>query len=521
MFGNLERLDERGSCLESRFEYAFDASEHARNSTQEVRLRMTKHDSLVFALVYCRHHLQDHTGTLSINWTNIAVTNWANNCIPQHEMVLGFVAAPRGSGKTTTSYLVVPLWAGGHQHERFIWMGADSAPQAEQHLETLRRELADNELLRFDFPDFCTAKRSVRGKRTSDTDRRGDAMMSNGVILRSRGLDSRNLGTKIDQHRPGIMLIDDPEPGEGQYTVHQIAQRLKTLRFDIFPMGHSGTKILITGTPTRPDAIGDKLARYAREELQKEEAEWIEEEKLVRRIECVVVEPVENGETFWPNLWNEEQLSLMVETSSYARNFNSRPGSQDGWWEYPMFEVEAPPISKPQIVIMYVDPCSEEESGLSWSGWSIMALWPGVAQVFILDSGHTKKVGDKLMKALKVAITRAGDLSPAYVVVESNQGGGWIKPALNGLGIPVYTTKTSIPKPDRARQFLTLFQRGGTGVKFAKRMPEMWAEMVVYDGSGNTRDDILDSGAGGVQTLGKYRAFSHIRESNRKRGGSR
>ena len=502
MFGNLERVDQLGNRLENIFAIAYDMSEQARVASHEDRIAMVKGDSLVFALVYCRHHLLDHEGELSINWTNIAITNWANECIPKHDKVLGFIAAPRGSGKTTTSYLIVPVWAGANQYERFIWMGADSAPQAEQHLETLRRELADNELLRYDYPTFCSPKMSVRGKKTSDTDRRGDAMMGNGVILRSRGLDSRNLGTKIDQHRPGIMLIDDPEPGEGQYTTFQIEQRLKTLRYDIFPMGHTGTKILMTGTPTRPDAIGDKMARYARKELQKEEAEWIEEEKLERQVECTVVEPIQEGQTYWPHNHSVEKLTSMIDTSSYARNYNSRPGTQDGWWEYPDFVVEEPPQTNPQIVLMYVDPCSEEHGGKSWSGWTIVALWPSDARLWILDSGHTKQVGEGLMKHLKIAIVRT---PVAMVIVEANQGGGWIKPALNGLGVPVQTTKTSIPKEDRARQFLTLFQRAGTGVRFAKRMPEMWAEMVTYDGSGETRDDIMDSAAGGAQSLGKYR----------------
>lgn len=513
MFGNLERRDDLGSRLDSIYDNALELASIAKVAPQEDRIEIAKTDVLVFALIYLEHHLQDHRGEVSINWTNIAITNWANECIPQHNKVLGFIAAPRGSGKTTTSYLIVPLWTGAYQFERFIWMGADSAPQAEQHLETLRRELADNELLRFDFPDFCTPKRSVRGKRTADTDRRGDAMMSNGIIFRSRGLDSRNLGTKVGEHRPGVMLIDDPEPGEGQYTVHQIEQRLKTMRYDIFPMGHDGTKILITGTPTRPDAVGDKLTRYARGELQAEEAEWIEEERLEREVECRVVEPIQEDESYWPNLHPVDELEKKQKTTLYARNYDSRPGTQDGWWEYDMFEVEKPPTTPPQLVIMYVDPCSEEEKGKSWSGWCIAALWPNDARLWILDSGHTKKVGEALMRALKIAITRT---PVQLVVVETNQGGGWVKPALNGLGVRVETTKTSIPKPDRARQYLTLFQTQGTGVIHAKRMPEMWSEMVVYDGSGNTRDDILDSAAGAYKVLGRFRVFAAIRESNAK-----
>ena len=502
MFGNLSR-DEK--ALDQRFDEALQKAKEAHRSSQHKRREIASQDSLVFALIYCSHHLRDQSNALSINWTNIAITNWANSTIRGQEKVLGFIAAPRGSGKTTTSYLVVPLWAGGYQYERFIWMGADSAPQAEQHLETLRRELAENDYLRHDFPSFCTPKRSVRGKRTADTDRRGDAMMSNGVIFRSRGLDSRNLGTKIDRYRPGMMLIDDPEPGEGQYTVHQIEQRLKTLRFDILPMGHSATKVLITGTPTRPDAIGDKLARYARGELMSEEAEWIKEESIERKIDCRVVEPLQEDQSFWPAVFSSEKLSKMIGTSSYARNFDSRPGMQDGWWEYPMFQVADPPPTKPMMTVMYVDPCSEEKGGLSWSGWVIAALWPDNSHVWILDSGHTKKVGEGLMRHLKSPLART---PTNLVVVETNQGGGWVRPTLNSLGIPVETTKTSTPKEDRARQLLTLFQRGGVGVKFAKPMPELWAEMAVYDGSGTTRDDILDAAAGAAQTLARFRYFT-------------
>ena len=89
---------------------------------QAARIEATRLDPLLFAVLYCLHHLRDNEGRVTfadahLEWLRMA-RQWAvppAGPMEQREALL----APRDTGKSTWMLFILPLWAAAHGHIKF------------------------------------------------------------------------------------------------------------------------------------------------------------------------------------------------------------------------------------------------------------------------------------------------------------------------------------------------------------------------------------------------------------------
>jgi hypothetical protein len=85
-------------------------------------------------------------------------------------------------------------------------------------------------------------------------------LAKSGVAFQARGVDTMNLGTKVGTLRPDLLLLDDVEKDEGNYSIHQKQDRLKTILQAIFPMNINAV-VEFAGTTTMYGSIMHDLVR--------------------------------------------------------------------------------------------------------------------------------------------------------------------------------------------------------------------------------------------------------------------
>ncbi len=175
----------------------------------ECRRELCRYEPLLFGLLYLSHHLRGTETGEQITFSEFHIDlfeqakRWA---LPDDEPAQnrdGYVA-PRGAGKSTLTFLVLPLWAAAFGHRKFIAAFADSASQAEMHLASFKRELTTNALLRLDFPDLCAPARKPAG--TVESDNRAMLITKSGFVFGAKGIDSSSLGMKVGNMRPDLLL---------------------------------------------------------------------------------------------------------------------------------------------------------------------------------------------------------------------------------------------------------------------------------------------------------------------------
>lgn len=215
-------------------------------------------DPLAFALIYLPHHLRNDEGKITLSSVHV---EWAK--IGRRWLKPGAkrdaIIAPRSMGKSTWFFLILPTWAAAHGHATFVAAFANSATQAETHLLTFKRELDTNALLRVDFPELVGA-RMRRGRPVADS--QDMYIARSGLTFVARGADTGNLGLKVDERRPDLIILDDLEPGESSYSAYLAEKRLTTLLDDILPLNFAA-KVALVGTTVMSGSIVDQLREYA------------------------------------------------------------------------------------------------------------------------------------------------------------------------------------------------------------------------------------------------------------------
>src|SRR5690606_39463871 len=157
----------------------------------------------------------------------------------------------------------------------FIATFSDSTAQAEQHLANLRHELDTNELLRADFPELCQPALRADGLRVAT--RQDMLHQANGFVLVAKGLEAGVLGMKEGNLRPQLIILDDVEPGESNYSEYLVRKRLKTLLDVVLPLNDFARVILI-GTVTMAGSIVHQLVQSVR--TTEQPADWVRDERF-------------------------------------------------------------------------------------------------------------------------------------------------------------------------------------------------------------------------------------------------
>lgn len=474
-----------------------------------LRRELTARDPLLFACVYFAHHLRsdatDGQVTLAdahLGWVRDA-RGWLEPVTAPMQWRKAYIA-PRETGKSTWWFLILPMWAAAHGHIRFAAAFADSGTQAEIHLGTFRRELLRNQLLRADYPQLCSPARRQSGR--TEADSQGMYYGKNGFVFAARGIDSSNLGMKVDEMRPELLLFDDIEPDESNYSQYQKNKRMTTVIDAIFPM-NLRARVAIIGTVTMHGSIIHELVQKAAGDP--DAPGWIEDEKITVRHDLPVILRDDGSErSIWPAKWPMAFLNTIRHTRSYAKNFKNDPMGVDGeYWT--MDDFIHGQLDGVTFQILSIDPAVTTKNTSDWTGMAVIGYAParrtqdrtghrpGVipARCVVEDEWLVRLVG----KELRRKVVQILQMYPSVraVLIEINQGGeNWFD-ILHDLPVKIVTVNQTVKKELRAANTLNHYQRGR--VLHARKLPKTEGQMCAFPRG--PHDDLVDAVGSGVERL--------------------
>lgn len=515
--------------------------------TPEGRRALTRADPVLFAILYLRPHithLNDKLPTFAdphFVWARRALT-WITHAktppLPQQDRH-AFVA-PRESGKTTWWFLILPMWAAAHQHKTFIAAFAASATQAEGHLKTFKRELDQNQLLRYDHPDLCAPQRSSKGQPTADRDNQFNA--TSGFVFAARGIDSSNLGLKVSNKRPDLLLLDDIEPDEANYSPDLAEKRLGTMLDAVFPMNVRAT-VIIAGTTVMFNSIVHQLVRASSNHPAHQVEEWISDNNItVHHARPIATTTTGTERSIWPQKWPLSFLRSIRHTRSYHKNYENDPRSAEGaFWTESDIQYRTLPYTT--RTALFVDPRVKKTgnkktdyTGLAVVSWcppsaarrrpqhqdtdpsanpfpdlppeqflfapnapaglppllQLPELHPGFVQIEYAE--QSKLIGKPLARHMLTILQAFPRIS--RVVVETNQGGDLWLEAFEGLPIPVTTHFATEPKEVRFANALEFYQKTPPLVTHTEPLPQLEQQYLAYPRLAH--DDVADAATTGV-----------------------
>lgn len=205
---------------------------------------------------------------------------------------------PRGYCKSTRGENAT-LWMILYRHKQYVLFLGANAEMASMAIESIKMELAENDLLYEDFPEVVHAIRHLENKTQRCKSQTHGAIESHGPggkrvvipgaathiewtsdrlvmptiegvggqIVAAAGLLAASRGSRHKQPngttaRPDFVIIDDPQTDESALSPAMTAKRMRTLQRGIMQLGGHGNKISagINATVIEPDDMVDQLA---------------------------------------------------------------------------------------------------------------------------------------------------------------------------------------------------------------------------------------------------------------------
>lgn len=462
-----------------------------------VRVRQTKHDPLLFGLVYFGKHLAslETGGVISFSDFHLDLCayakSWATQTGPM-ENRHGWVG-PRGVGKSTWLFLILPTWALAHGHRKYVAAFADTATQAEQHLKSFKMELDNNDLLRFDFPTFAQAALRLDGRKVGDD--QSLTIRGNGAIFQAKGIDSSALGAKVGSQRPDVLLFDDIEPDEANYSAYQKKQRLSTILQAVFPMNTSAV-VTFAGTVTMPGSVIHDLVKSVTEGPDVER-QWVTDERIqAHHYPALATDDDGTERSTWPARWTLEYLMSIRHTRSFAMNFQNEPVSTDGMYWVPADITYADTVPTPQLgfirTALVLDPAVTDGKSSDFTGVAIGSLRPGTATTPpLVVVRHLSQV--KLpARALRDHCLRLLEQHHVHrTFIEGNQGANLWLEIFADWPTDVSLMHASEPKEWRAAMALNHYQSLPRRVQHMQRFASAEEQMLAFPNTVN--DDQVDA----------------------------
>jgi predicted phage terminase large subunit-like protein len=461
------------------------SSEEARAA---YRRRVTEGDPMLFALMYLRHHLKASDGAITLSEVHL---EWARSAerwaLPSTEPYADRRAevAPREMGKSTWHFLILPMWGAAHEHIRFAAAFADTGTQAETHLASFKAELDNNPLLRADFPDLVAPK--TRGRGTVEADRVSLYHARNGFVFAAAGMDSSNLGLKVGNARPDLIILDDMEPHEARYSAALASKRLDTLTSAILPL-NIYAHVIAVGTVTMGGSIMHQLVQATKPDAKVEE--WVRDERFTARHWLpILVNDDGTSRSVWPAKWSLAFLESIRHTRAYAKNYANDPIGADGdFWSMDDIRKVAEFAGVTRTMIS-IDPAVTTKATSDFTGIAVVGYSPSLGKCIVLGCWQVKLDPEKLrLRVLKIL---EGIDSAAMVYVETNQGGDLWPRILWGMPVPVKTVHQSVAKEVRAADALNHYQRGRVVHAEGADLAALEGQLVAFPNA--PHDDMVDA----------------------------
>lgn len=470
--------------------YVLEQVDERLLTTPEGRRTLTRLNPLLFTVLYMPHLISDREGRISFADLHLDLCRYALAWIlkPGPREARDAFVAPRECGKSSWLFKALTCWAGAHGHKRFIAAFSSSASQAEKHLAGVKRELDNNQLLREDYPELCRPARRPSGGNVADTQQM--LHTQSGFSFAAKGLDSEVLGL-VDPNnlRPDLLLLDDIEPDESNYSAYQAKKRLVTICDTVLPMNEASHVALI-GTVTMPGSLVHQLVKTVT--TSEDVPQWITDERFrVHYFQPIVT--TEDGwrRSIWPVKWPLEYLEQIESTRSFKKNFLNQPVRMDGdFWTPEDFVYGDVTATK---VLLQIDPAVTDKKTSDYYGVSVIAYDAAGKKCAVRYARQFKLPPAKLRDLVLRLLEQFPEIGA--VRIETNQGGDTWRAILHHLPVRLLVVHESAPKAVRAAQLLNHYQRGK--VTHAEPMPDLEQQMTSFPDVLN--DDLLDSVGAGVR----------------------
>jgi hypothetical protein len=466
-------------------------------------------DPVAFAVLYLSHHLKDREGRITWSEAHFAwaqeALGWAEP-VTEPEQNRRAVIAPRECGKSTWWFLILPLWAAVNGHSMFAAAFANATSQAEAHLATFKKELDTNPLLAVDFPLVCEPARRKTG--TTLADRAGMLHTKAGFVFAARGMDSGFLGMKVGDKRPDLLILDDVEPDEANYSPALAEKRLGTIVDAVLPL-NIYARVVFVGTVTMPGSIMHQLVKAAQ---GVEVADWIKDAGIRARHFLPIITNDDGTErSLWPQKWPLAWLQSIRHTRSYAKNYANDPMAREGvYWLKEDFQYGIPDGRRFTRTGLFIDPAVTSRKTSDFTGLAVVSFMPELRERPSREYPKGRVLapsGVVIRKALGVRLsgrhlrTKVEELLAEFpevraIVVETNQGGDLWVDVFDGIpNVKVVTTHATEPKEVRFATNLEHWQR--RRVWHAERFATLEEQAVGFPRA--AYDDVIDAGVDGVQ----------------------
>lgn len=486
----------------------------------ECRRPLTKYDPLLFALLYLPHHLRDEAEGSPITFSEFHLElaedakRWAlPNTEPRADR--DAYVCPREAGKSTWLFLILPLWAAAHGHRKFIAAFADSSAQAEKHLLSFKRELENNALIRADYPDLCRPGRRPSG--TTESDTKEMYIAASKFVFAAKGIDSKSLGMKIGNRRPDLLICDDIEPDESNYSEYQTKQRLGTLQNAILPL-NIRARVVISGTTTMPGSIIHQLVKTVTHPGE-EPAQWVIDERIrVHHYQAIVTDETTGvRRSLWEAKWSLRYLESIEHTRGYKLNYDNNPMARDGaYWNDEDFVHSDELLPSLTHCLLSIDPATKDKADSDYTGLAVVGYSAYHRRCTVLGAWKVKLPPGKQLRARVLAILNEFPEVRGIIVEDNNGGDVWINSVFRRMPVKIKAVGNDEPKHVRAARLLGRYQEPPRRlttrkpheldrlpqVVHARFLPAAEEQMVAYPSGGH--DDIIDAIGTGVDVfLGK------------------
>ena len=163
---------------------------------------------------------------------------WAQN-VQRGKRPRPFVAIwPRGSGKSTTAEIIT-TYLGAAGDRKYVWYVSGTQSLADLHVESVGALLESPTFSHF-YP--MMSQRAVGKFGSVKGWRRNRLRAANGFIIDALGIDSGARGSKVEEQRPDLIILDDID--DGVDSDDAIAKKIETITHGILPAGSQDVAIL-------------------------------------------------------------------------------------------------------------------------------------------------------------------------------------------------------------------------------------------------------------------------------------
>jgi hypothetical protein len=448
--------------------------------SREGRRALGRLDPLAFALMYHRRWLTGDDGTITFAPLHAGSYEWfltwpgyQGPMTNRHAWV-----APRGAAKSTVHFRIAPIWSSCYGHKNYFAIFSRTTTLAQEHMAAIQTERRSNALLRYDFPEFCEPRLS--GKR-AEHDTLGEYLAENGAIISVKGMDSSVLGSSIDGRRANVIILDDVENSEANYSPYQAEQRKKTITGAI---GFYNVNAIWSwvGTTTMYDGLTHQLVRSvsgAPQDVNAEELAWVREQRIHVHHYRPLIEDPETGElvSSWPAKWSTEYLKSIAHTRMFRMEMDNVPSLGDeGMWREQDFTYVTEATHTDRAAL-FIDPAVTATAESDYTGFAVTTYpRPTREQMTKNDPGHVevlyvdrkKIIGQARRDFVMMLLNRFPQIK--RICVEDNQGGALWLEVFENLPVEVELLHSSSAKEVRAAHALDKYQARPTQVRHLGRV---------------------------------------------------